>query len=47
MPAPTPKLALSFAVAGPRGTDFLDSIRPPGKLATLHATLLDSGYEGY
>jgi hypothetical protein len=41
MPNPTPKLAFSFAVDSPRGTDFFDSIDPPGKPATLHATLLD------
>jgi hypothetical protein len=41
MPAPTPKLALSFAVASPRGTDFFDSIKPPEKKSTLHATLVD------
>jgi hypothetical protein len=41
MPNPIPKLAFSFAVASPRGTDFFDSIDPPGKSATLHATLLD------
>jgi hypothetical protein len=41
MPAPTSHLATAFAVDGPRGTDFFNSIDPPGKVDTLHATLLD------
>ena len=41
MPVPTSNLALAFAVDGPRGTDFFNSIDPPGKMDTLHATLLD------
>jgi hypothetical protein len=41
MPVPTSNLATAFAVDGPRGTDFFDSIDPPGKVDTLHAILLD------
>ena len=41
MPVPTSNLALAFAVDSPRGTDFFNSIDPPGKLDTLHAILLD------
>jgi hypothetical protein len=41
MPVPTSNLALAFAVDGPRGTDFFESIKPPGKVDTLHALLLD------
>ena len=41
MPVPTSHLAIAFAVDGPRGTDFFNSIDPPGKVDTLHALLLD------
>jgi hypothetical protein len=41
MPVSPSNLATAFAVDGPRGTDFFNSINPPGKVDTLHATLLD------
>jgi hypothetical protein len=41
MPVATSHLAIGFAVAGPRGTAFFNSINPPGKADTLHAILLD------
>jgi hypothetical protein len=41
MPVPISNLAIAFTVDGPRGTDFFNSIDPPGKMDTLHATLLD------
>jgi hypothetical protein len=35
---PTSDLAIAFALDGPRGTDFFNSINPPGKVDNLHAS---------